>query len=94
MRAVIQPQDAAAFELRLAKLDGCLVSLNLEGPGINVRDTSGCLESWMQEIGCEFVIVRPDHYVSATATSVAQALRHLDALSAELIDRLGGEKQA
>lgn len=82
----LRPQDAAELDKRLAQLDGCLVSLTAErAVGICVRDTSGCLDSWMREIGCTFVIVRPDHYVYATATSAADALRHLDSLSAELI---------
>lgn len=81
----LKPQEAADFDSRLAKLDGCLVSLSPgETAGICVRDTMGCLDSWMNEIGCAFAIVRPDHYVYATATSAAGALRHLDALCAEL----------
>lgn len=81
----LQPQEAEAFDHRLAKLDGCLVCLSREATAGNcVRDTSGALESWMHELGCSFVIVRPDHYIYATATSAADALRQLDSLSAEL----------
>jgi 3-(3-hydroxy-phenyl)propionate hydroxylase len=81
----LTPQEAAEFDSGLVELDGCLVSLSPEGNmGICVRDTSGCLDTWMREIGCTFVIVRPDHYVYATATSAASALGQLDSLYAEL----------
>lgn len=77
--------EAAQFDDRLAKLDGCLVSLNAEpAAGIRVRETAECLGSWMREVGCSFVIVRPDHYVYATARSAVDALRQLDSMSVEL----------
>lgn len=83
--APLTAQEAAAFEALLAKLDGCLVSLAPEATaGIRVREESGCLGSWMKELGCCVVIVRPDHYVYATATTAVEALRQLDALCAQL----------
>ena len=79
------PQETEEFDKRLAPLDGCIVSLNpADGTGLCVRDTSGCLDAWMSELGCTFVFVRPDHYVYATARSAAEALRHLDSLCTEL----------
>ncbi|HKQ84822.1 MAG TPA: bifunctional 3-(3-hydroxy-phenyl)propionate/3-hydroxycinnamic acid hydroxylase [Steroidobacteraceae bacterium] len=81
----LRPQEAAAFGKRLAMLDGCLVALSpAAGGDVCVRDTSGCLESWMSDLGCSFVIVRPDHYVYATATSVTDALCQLDSMCGEL----------
>ena len=83
--SALTPREATEFDSRLANLDGCLVSLSpARAAGIAVRDTLGCLDSWMKDLGCAFVIVRPDHYVYATATSAADALRHLDSMCAEL----------
>lgn len=83
--SALSPREATEFDSRLANLDGCLVSLSpARAAGIAVRDTLGCLDSWMKDLGCVFVIVRPDHYVYATATSAADALRHLDSMCAEL----------
>jgi 3-(3-hydroxy-phenyl)propionate hydroxylase len=83
--AALQKQEAAEFESHLAQVDGCLVSLNSNATaGIHASETSECISSWMKELGCSFAIVRPDHYVYATAATAADALRHIGALCAEL----------
>lgn len=81
----LTPKQVAEFDSLLAHLDGCLVSLSNEGSGdICVRDASGVIDSWMKEFGCEFALVRPDHYVYATAASATDALRCLYSMAAEL----------
>jgi len=40
--------------------------------------------AWMQELDRTFVIVRPDHYVYATAATARHAIHHLDSFAAAL----------
>lgn len=41
-------------------------------------DVEGTYASWFDDIGADFVVLRPDFYVAATAASAAQLRSHLD----------------
>jgi 3-(3-hydroxy-phenyl)propionate hydroxylase len=81
-------QEAGEIEQRLSSSEGCLVSVGCQQPvvarAIEVTEVAGCLGAWMQALDRTFVIVRPDHYVYATAGTAGQAIRHLDSFTAAL----------
>jgi hypothetical protein len=83
--ARVTESEACEFERRLAPHEGCLVSIGINQPGgvkaIEVRETEGCLGRWLHELDRTFAIVRPDHYVYATAPTASEALNHLDAFT-------------
>lgn len=54
-------------------------TVSLGEPGL--RDSDGVAGGWFRRHGCQAAIVRPDHYVYATATNAQQLRGHLDALA-------------
>lgn len=52
-------------------LDGRYVRVGTAGTDCDVVDVDGTYEQWLDEIGADFVILRPDFYVAATAPDAA-----------------------
>ncbi|MGX7724574.1 bifunctional 3-(3-hydroxy-phenyl)propionate/3-hydroxycinnamic acid hydroxylase MhpA [Rhodococcus sp. 5G237] len=67
---------------RWAALDGRCVRIG-EAEG-DVTDVDGTYNAWLDEIGAEFVILRPDFYVAATASDAAGLQTSLDTILAGL----------
>ncbi len=65
-------------------LDGRCVRIGAPGVGCDVTDVDGTYRAWLDEIGAEFVILRPDFYVAATASDAAGLQTSLDAILAGL----------
>jgi 3-(3-hydroxy-phenyl)propionate hydroxylase len=87
--AVMEEREAAEIDHLLQQSDGCLVSLVPGQPSsaraIEVSETAGCLGSWMNELRQSYAIVRPDHYVYATAATASEALQHLKSITMNLL---------
>ena len=82
-------QESAALNQQIGDLEGCMVCLNKVKPNsmtraYDVSDEEGCLREWMTSVHARFVIVRPDHYVYATASSAEGALLSLQCLATDL----------
>lgn len=81
------------YQLRLwRELGGRCIRIGAAGSDCEVVDAEGTYARWFDEIGADFVIVRPDFYVAATAPAAA-ALRTsldliLDGLHLTAADRL------
>ena len=74
---------------QIGDLEGCMVCLNTVEPNYmtrayDVSEEEGCLREWMTSVQARFVIVRPDHYVYATASSAEGALLSLQCLATDL----------
>ena len=50
------------------------------------REHDGLLGAWLQQHGCQVVLVRPDHYVYGGAANLAQAQQLISQCLAELRD--------
>lgn len=86
--AAVEAAEIAEFQHRLNALEGCFVALSGSSGSsghIAAEEVEGCcLVEWMRSLGAAYAIVRPDHYVYATATNSAEALLQLDALSRQI----------
>ena len=87
----IGPLSAEEQRVLLAALvdvDGLLVSIGQTGRAdsgaIHVTEIQPVLEPWLSQLGRRFAVVRPDHYVHGTATSVDETLGLLLALETQL----------
>ncbi|MFC9833289.1 bifunctional 3-(3-hydroxy-phenyl)propionate/3-hydroxycinnamic acid hydroxylase [Rhodococcus sp. NPDC127530] len=61
-------------------LDGRCVRIGTAGTDCDVVDVDGTYERWLDEIGADFVILRPDFYVAATAADAATLRESLDTI--------------
>lgn len=68
--AVLAPDQLAQLDF----LGGRTVRIGQPGTECDAVDVEGTYTRWLTEIGANYVLLRPDFYVAATATS-AQALR-------------------
>lgn len=68
--AVLAPDQVAQLE----RLSGRIVKIGAAGTGCDAVDVEGTYARWLNGIGASYVILRPDFYVAATASS-SQALR-------------------
>ncbi|HEY5855444.1 MAG TPA: bifunctional 3-(3-hydroxy-phenyl)propionate/3-hydroxycinnamic acid hydroxylase [Aldersonia sp.] len=59
-------------------LDGRCVRIGAAGTDCDVVDVDGTYARWLDELGADFVIVRPDFYVAATASDGAGLRASLD----------------
>ncbi|MGW5152939.1 bifunctional 3-(3-hydroxy-phenyl)propionate/3-hydroxycinnamic acid hydroxylase MhpA [Rhodococcus koreensis] len=73
------------------RLDGRCVRIGTAGADCDVVDVDGTYGRWFDEIGADFVILRPDFYVAATAPDAATLRASLgtilDGLHVTTIDR-------
>ncbi|WP_138844473.1 bifunctional 3-(3-hydroxy-phenyl)propionate/3-hydroxycinnamic acid hydroxylase MhpA [Rhodococcus pyridinivorans] len=78
------PADLLTVEQsrRWADLDGRCVRIG--EAECDVTDVDGTYSTWLDEIGAEFVILRPDFYVAATASDTAGLQASLDTILAGL----------
>ncbi|WP_257605887.1 hypothetical protein [Rhodococcus sp. LW-XY12] len=78
------PADLLTVEQsrRWADLDGRCVRIG--EAECDVTDVDGTYSAWLDEIGAEFVILRPDFYVAATASDTAGLQASLDTILAGL----------
>ena len=80
--------EVAEFERLLQPLEGCFVAVAAGGgraqTHITCEEVAGCLVEWMRGLGARFAIVRPDHYVYATAATASEALLYLDTLTRQI----------
>jgi hypothetical protein len=53
----------------LAALDGFTAQIGAVGSGAPVIDTDGRFGTWLDKIGAQYVLIRPDFYVALTANS-------------------------
>lgn len=82
------PADLAA---RWRELDGQEITLSPPGTSVgNVGDEQGSLAKWLEGRQAQWVIVRPDRYVYATAADQASLARHIE----QLWLQLGGTQRA
>ncbi|HKT72677.1 MAG TPA: bifunctional 3-(3-hydroxy-phenyl)propionate/3-hydroxycinnamic acid hydroxylase [Steroidobacteraceae bacterium] len=74
--------ELAEFERRLRPFEGCFVAFAPVGAGLRVdvavEEAEGGLVEWLKSLNATYAIVRPDHYVYATATAASEALLYLD----------------
>lgn len=73
---VLTDEQCRAWE----DLDGRCVRIGTAGTNCDVVDVDGTYEKWLDEIGADFVIVRPDFYVAATASDAATLRASLDTI--------------
>ena len=82
------PADLSDFERRLRPLEGCFVVLAQHDTNVQVdvagAEAEGCLVAWLKSLGVTYAIVRPDHYVYATAATASQALLYLDEFARQM----------
>lgn len=78
----LSPEDRQMLLAGLRPLHGVLVAL---GDEVRELDDERVLSSWLLDAGTPFAVVRPDHYLYATATTAHEALERIG----ELQDRLG-----
>ena len=67
-------------------LDGRILSVGPAGAGFDIDDIEGFYKNWMAELAVQYVIIRPDFYVAASAQTSAQLHRCFDYLMAALHD--------
>src|SRR5574337_635072 len=81
-----EPADLLSAEQRArwATFGGQYVRLGQTPDDGDVVDVEGTYARWLDSIGVNFVIVRPDFYVAATATDPAGLRRNLDEVLAGL----------
>ncbi|WP_081737000.1 bifunctional 3-(3-hydroxy-phenyl)propionate/3-hydroxycinnamic acid hydroxylase MhpA [Arthrobacter sp. MA-N2] len=65
---------------RLESLGGRCVSIGAPGTDCDVADVDGTYTKWFDDLDINFVIVRPDFYVAATASDAAALRESLDAM--------------
>ncbi len=65
---------------QLARLDARFVHLGALGSGAAVVDAEGTFERWLDALGVDYVLVRPDFYVAATATDADHLRRSVDSV--------------
>ncbi|MGJ8610993.1 MAG: bifunctional 3-(3-hydroxy-phenyl)propionate/3-hydroxycinnamic acid hydroxylase, partial [Octadecabacter sp.] len=86
--ALDRPVDGvlcAAHTAVLAQLGGRFLSVGPDGSGCDVITADTTYTDWALDTGAHYVILRPDFYVAATATSA----QHLADCMGTIIDRLG-----
>ncbi|MDT2004089.1 bifunctional 3-(3-hydroxy-phenyl)propionate/3-hydroxycinnamic acid hydroxylase [Rhodococcus opacus] len=76
------PADVLTDEQRRlwGDLDGRCVRIGAAGTDCDVIDVDGTYARWLDEIGANFVILRPDFYVAATAPDAAALRASLDTI--------------
>ena len=67
-------------------LDGRILSVGPAGAGFDIDDIEGFYKNWMAELAVQYVIIRPDFYVAASAQTSAQLHRCFNYLMAALYD--------
>ncbi len=60
------------------------MSVGPDGSGFDVITTDTIYEDWARDTGAQYVVVRPDFYVAATATSTQQLAACLDTIMSRL----------
>lgn len=68
----------------LSQLGGRIMSVGPDGSGFDVITTDTIYEDWARDTGAQYVVVRPDFYVAATATSTQQLAACLDTIMSRL----------
>jgi 3-(3-hydroxy-phenyl)propionate hydroxylase len=71
----------------LQPLNGCLIRLRAAaspGAGLTIVEEHTILKDWLKSIGGRIAIVRPDHYVYATAETIEEAIELIGDLHRQL----------
>ena len=71
-------------QAQLAHLGGQTVKIGAAGTACDAVDAEGTYAKWLGGIGASYVILRPDFYVAATATSAEDLRQRFDAVMARL----------
>jgi 3-(3-hydroxy-phenyl)propionate hydroxylase len=77
---VIHPSHLQSLQI----LDGLTISIGTTGSGCQAIDVEGTYQQWMSEIHSKFIVLRPDFYVAATATTADELNRRLAKLFGKL----------
>jgi 2-polyprenyl-6-methoxyphenol hydroxylase-like FAD-dependent oxidoreductase len=80
------PSAALTEEHReqLAMLDGITVRIGRPGSVCDAIDVEGTYAKWLGEIGAQYVLLRPDFYVAATANSPEMLQQRFDEVMSHL----------
>jgi len=88
---LVGPEDKTAYLSLLEPFAGVLVQFGREGPlNVHLLEVMECppvLKPWLYESGQRIVIVRPDHYVYATARTHDEGLLYLNELCSKIIGK-------
>jgi len=69
---------------QLAMLDGITVRIGRPGSVCDAIDVEGTYAKWLGEIGAQYVLLRPDFYVAATANSPEMLQQRFDEVMSHL----------
>lgn len=74
-------QQADAFE----RIGGAVLLVGPRGSGADVIDLEGTYERWMRDHGVSHILLRPDYYIAATASSESPLRAAFDTVMTNVI---------